>query len=373
MAKEREKKMNMFYRRSINEYRRQISLKESFAIQTERLRETLDSAEENDFAGLFADRSELSQHLRLLLLSPLVEIAWADGRVTRGESNAIFEVAEGYGLFQDDAQYCELLENLTSRPAPQTVGQMWQDFNRLFEYLPETEREDIAFCLKVQARFVAEQSSDNLVSFLRGERICRNEQEALQIVEQQLENALSAAKAIEEKRNAVVLGSEAQSSEKHEIAPPAATDYFGETEQQTAVTLEDYGALNPLVPLVKTAWAEGRITKRERYLIFEAAALAGVNPGTAARRRLEEWLELHPTPEFYVESLERLNAEWQNLPEEERMLRRLHLLSDYVNIVEASGGTNRYPAGGAHVCDEEIEATKRISRKLNAPSSALSA
>jgi hypothetical protein len=118
----------MFYRRSINEYRRQISLKESFAIQTERLRETFDSAEESDFDGLFADRSELSRRLRLLLLSPLVEIAWADGRVTRGESNAIFEVAETYGLFQDDAQYCALLENLTSRPAPQTVGRMWQDF-----------------------------------------------------------------------------------------------------------------------------------------------------------------------------------------------------------------------------------------------------
>jgi hypothetical protein len=362
----------MFYRRSINEYRRQISLKESFAIQTERLRETFDSAEESDFDGLFADRSELSRRLRLLLLSPLVEIAWADGRVTRGESNAIFEVAETYGLFQDDAQYCALLENLTSRPAPQTVGRMWQDFHRLFEYLAEPERQDIAFCLEVQARYVAEQSSDNLVSFLRGERICASEQEALQIIKQQLENALAAAKEIEEKQNLILRQAEAQSSETREIAAPVPADYFAGLERQTA-TPEDYEVLVPLVPLVKTAWAEGRITKRERYLIFEAAARMGVKPGTTARQRLEDWLELHPTPEFYAESLERLNAEWQNLPEEERTLRRLDLLSDCLNIAEASGGTNRYPAGGARVCDEEFEAIKRISRKLNGASSALAA
>jgi uncharacterized tellurite resistance protein B-like protein len=363
--------MNMFYRRSINEYRRQISLKESFAIQTERLRETLDFAEQSDFYGQFTDRSELSRHLRLLFLSPLIEIAWADGRVTRGESNAIFEVAEAYGLFKDDAQYCKLVENLTSRPVPQTVGRMWQDFYRLFEYLSEFAREDIAFCLNVQARFVAEQSSDNLVSFLRGERICASEQEALQIVKQQLEGAMAAAKAIEEKRNAVVLRSEAQLSETREIAAPAAADYFGEFEQQTAM-FEDYGVLVPLVPLIKTAWAEGRVTRRERHLLFEAAERMGVKPGTAARQRLEEWLDLHPTEEFYIEALERLNADWQNLPEDERVLRRLDLLSDCVNIAEASGGTNRYPAGGARVCDEEFEAIKRISRKLNAPS-ALSA
>jgi uncharacterized tellurite resistance protein B-like protein len=363
--------MNMFYRRSINEYRRQISLKKSFTIQTARLRESLDSAEQSDFDGQFADRSELSQHLRLLLLSPLVEIAWADGRVTRGESNAIFEVAEAYGLFKDDAQYCKLLENLTSRPVPQTVGRMWQDFYRLFEYLPEFAREDIAFCLNVQARFVAEQSSDNLVSFLRGERISASEQEALLIIKQQLENALAAAKAIEEKRNAAVRRAEAQSTETREIPAPAA-DFFGEFERQTA-TIEDYAVLVPLVPLVKTAWAEGRITKRERHLIFEAASRMGVKPGTPARRRLESWLELHPTEDFYIESLERLNADWLNLPEEERVLRRLDLLSDCVNIAEASGGTNRYPAGGARVCDEEFEAIKRISRKLNSSSSALSA
>jgi hypothetical protein len=194
----------------------------------------------------------------------------------------------------------------------------------------------------------------------------------LQIIKQQLENALAAAKEIEEKQNLILRQAEAQSSETREIAAPVPADYFAGLERQTA-TPEDYEVLVPLVPLVKTAWAEGRITKRERYLIFEAAARMGVKPGTTARQRLEDWLELHPTPEFYAESLERLNAEWQNLPEEERTLRRLDLLSDCLNIAEASGGTNRYPAGGARVCDEEFEAIKRISRKLNGASSALAA
>ncbi len=355
--------MNMFFRRSINEYRRQISLKESFTIQTERMRETVESVNWTKFEEPPTNRRQLRRRLRLLLLSPLVEIAWADGRVTRRESDAILQVAAAYGLIKDEAGYCELLEKLTSRPISQTVARMWRDFHGLFVKLSEYERGDIAIGLDVQAQFVAEQSSDNLIAFLRGERVSESEHEALLIVKQQLETAEAAARSREKTRNAAALRVEQDVSRMPEKSTPPAQFFFSESKLEA--TLEDYSKLVPLVPLVKTAWAEGRVTKRERHLIFEAAARMGIKPDTAAHRRLAEWLELHPTDEFYGESLERLNTVWKNLTEEERTLRRLDLLSDCVNVAEASGGTKNYPSGGARICDEEIAAVKYIAQKLN--------
>lgn len=371
--------MNMFFRRSINEYQRQITLKDSFAIQTERLRDVFESVKWTDFEEPPTNRRALRRRFSLLLLSPLVEIAWADGRVSRRESDLILQVAGSYGLIKDDAGYCELLEKMTSRPAPPVVNRMWQDFNRFYENLPAFDRQTVSYCLTVQTQFVAEQSSDNLLAFLRGERVSRNEREAITIVAGQLKNAEAAADLREKRRNDVLMREKAANEKREKIAPvapvaasaAATAGYFGDAKIEA--TMDDYGKLIPLVPLVKTAWAEGRVTKRERHLIFEAAARMGIKAETSAHRRLAEWLELHPTDEFYVESLERLNEDWRNLTEDERVLRRLDLLSDCVNIAEASGGAKNFPSGGARVCDEEIAVVKHIAQKLNAPSASLSA
>jgi uncharacterized tellurite resistance protein B-like protein len=340
-------------------------LKESFAIQTERLQDILESAARKDFDGLPTDRGELRRRLRLLFLFPLVEIAWADGRVTRRESDAILEVAAAYGSFKDDAGYAELLEQLTSRPIPQTVGRMWQDFRRLFENLSEFERGDIRFCLDVQTQFVAEQSSDNLMAFLRGERVCRSEQEALQIVKRQLETAEDEAQSLAEKRNAVLAAEKAVNVNppENQAENQTAEVFFGESELEA--TLDDYAKLVPLIPLVKTAWAEGRVTRRERHLIFEAAARMGVKSGSAAHARLAEWLELHPTEEFYERSFEVLHGRWQTLDADEKSRRRYDLISDCTRIAEASGGAKGFPSGGAKICDEEIAVVKHIARKLD--------
>jgi uncharacterized tellurite resistance protein B-like protein len=353
--------MNKFYRRSINEYQRQIGLKESFAIKTERLRDVLETADLKQFNGLPADRLEMRRHIRILLLAPLIEIAWADGRVTRRESETILQVAASYDLVKDDAGCCQLLEQLTSRPIPPVVGRMWQDFYRLFENLTEFERQTVADCLSVQTQFIAEQSSDNLLAFLRGERVSKGEHNALQAVERQLENALTAAKSVEENRNAV-LAAEKKADQMSEITI-AADNYYGKAELRE--TLDDYSKLIPLIPLVKTAWAEGRVTKRERHLIFEAAARMGIKPETAAHRRLAEWLELHPTEEFYDSALGILHQRWQRLDAEEKNRRRFDLLSDCTRIAEASGGAKNFPSGGVKICEEEVAAVKHIARKLN--------
>lgn len=353
--------MNTFYRRSINEYQRQIGLKESFAIQTERVRGLLESFDAATAGG--ENRPTASS----LLLFPLVETAWADGRVSRREADAILETARAYGTLENDADYRALIENLTTRPIPQTVGRVWQDFRYWFESLSEFERETIAFCLDVQARYVAEQSSDNLLAFLQGVRVSRNETETLRAIERQLKGALKSAKLSEENSLRALSEQRLKRAEiaapsRSETAAPAAeiVDYFDDR------TLEDYGKLVPLVPLVKTAWAEGRITKRERHLIFEAARRMDILPGTPAHEKLEQWLELHPTQEFYDAALDTLSEHWRaHADADEASRKRFDLLSDCTRVAEASGGSKDFRSGGARICDEEIAAVKYIARKLH--------
>lgn len=361
--------MNMFFKRGIDEYRRQISLKDSFALQTERLRAILEAFDWKSLSATTAAGENADWRSRpLLLLAPLLEIAWADGRVTRRESDAILEVAREYGLIDNQAAAAELFEKMTSRPAPQAVGRMWQEFRRFFESLSEKEREEAQFCLEVQARYVAEQSSDNLLSLLRGERISKTEQEYLQMISGQIENARAAAKSLEAERRTTLAEEQRKAVERSEIGIAAVGGYCDAVETNDAP--DDYSTLVPLVPLVKTAWAEGRVTKREREMIFGAAKNMGIEPGSSAYQRLSDWFELHPTDEFYDQSLERLRGEIEKLPEEERVLRRLDLLSDCVNVAEASGGTRRFPAGGARVCDEEFFVVKHIADKLSGAATA---
>ena len=354
--------MNTFFRRGIHEYKRQIGLKESFAIQTERLQKLLESTDCTS-SEQFPDYSrESRRRLKLLLLFPLIEIAWADGCVKRSESDAILQVARAYGLVKDDADYGELLEKLISRPVPQAVVQMWQEFQDLFEKLPELDRQNIVFCLIVQAQFVAEQSSDNFVGFLRGERVCTDEKDALRIIARQLEKLQSAAVPLEAKRNAVLLA-EAEADAVREITSPVAANFFGKDEFEA--TLDDYSKLIPLVPLVQTAWAEGRITKRERHLVFEAAARQGIKPDTTAHLRLSEWLTLHPTDEFYDSALSVLEQRWKTLDANEKSRRRANLLGDCTRIAEASGGERDFPSGGVRICNEEVAVVRHISQKLS--------
>jgi len=144
--------------------------------------------------------------------------------------------------------------------------------------------------------------------------------------------------------------------------PAVKDDYFRKAESMA--TLNDYAQLIPLVPLVKTAWAEGRVTKRERHLVFEAAQRMGIKSGSTAYRRLAEWLEMHPTEEFYDHALDILHQRWRSADTDETNRRKFDLLADCTRIAEASGGSKDFPASGAKICDEEIAVVESIAQKL---------
>ncbi|MBK6588152.1 MAG: hypothetical protein IPG22_07650 [Acidobacteria bacterium] len=353
--------MSSFFVRGFREYKRHIAMKKAFVEWAERLKTILMSVDIKVSGGEAAERARIYNHSSLLLM-PLVEIAWSDGRITRGELDPIVQAAGVYGLVETSDGYRELMEDLLSRPAPSKVDAMWDAFGGLLKDLPDDSRKLVSFGLLSQAQFVAEQGSDSVIEFLRGERITINQEEALLFLANQLEKAKEVAVEADIKK-IVAARLEIENTQRGIEEPAVNGEYFREAEGMA--TLDDYAQLIPLVPLVKTAWAEGRVTKRERHLVFEAAARMGIKDGSTAHQRLAEWLELHPTDEFYDLSLDILRQRWQHLDADEKSQRKFDVLADCTRIAEASGGSANFPAGGVKICDEEIHTVKLIAKKLN--------
>jgi len=93
-----------------------------------------------------------------------------------------------------------------------------------------------------------------------------------------------------------------------------------------------------LVPLVEVAWADGRLERKERKAILEAAADSGVRPGKASYELLESWLESRPQPgllevwgEYVVSIAARLDADGKALLKSE-------ILGRARRVAEAAGG-----------------------------------
>jgi hypothetical protein len=119
------------------------------------------------------------------------------------------------------------------------------------------------------------------------------------------------------------------------------------------------------VPLVRVAWSEGRITRRERMLITEVARLHGIEEGTLADARLQGWLNFEPTPEFYDNSFASLRGLLALLPHEKSQASRRDLLSLCTRVAEASGGEREFVAGGSRICPEEVASIKRVTAELH--------
>lgn len=324
--------MNTFLRQGLKEKARNDGLKIEFEESNRKMSNAISKA------IIAVDAPEYVKNYErrcLILIAPLVEVAWADGAIKTREMEAVFRVADAYDLAENEEIYAELIDSMMSRATAEQRAEKWRQFHDLWRYFSISEREQIGFALIVQARYVAEQCSNSVIGYFHSNSISENENEVVQKILAELSEA----------RNI-------------ETAPR-------DSINDDSLTDKEILELLPLIPLVKVAWAEGRITNRERELIFEAAEKNGIAPGDPAFQRLRDWLELHPTEDFYLESLERLSERWKDLPEEDRTLRRLELLSDCVNIAEASGGTYHFAAGGPRVCDEEIAAVRHIAEKIS--------
>lgn len=310
--------MNDFLMAGLEEYRNQPYKDHQFNGYARRIRNLLQLSEAT------VDNSYL------LMLTPMIEVAWVDGRVGGPEKNAILKTAQSYGLLRDNANLVEIMERLSTRPQAATIELWWAGISDMLSALPVGQTAAISSLMLAQTRYVAQLGQKEIFGLWRGHSSGRDEVVALVETKKRLSR------------------------------------FETKESQQTSETrkngIDDH---LKLLPLVKVAWADGRITKRERQSIFDSLFDLGIDPNNENLDQMLHWLELSPEEEFFQESLEKLKAGLETLDADQRAKEKYSLISQCTLIAEASGGDPRSPGGGARICDEEITAVKQIAKILN--------
>ncbi len=310
--------MNNYLMQGIEEYRKQSIRERQFAGYARRIR------------NLLTLGGRTSGESYLLMLTPMIEVAWVDGRVGRAEQNAILKTAEIYGLLRSDENFVEIMSRLSSRPHTATIEYYWEGVAGLLSVLPLGQTAAITSLMLGQTRYLADLGQKQIFGMWRGHSRGADEQ----------------AKLEETKKRFSRL----------EVGQPSPAAVAGRNG------IEDH---LKLLPLVKVAWADGRITKRERQMIFDSMFDLGIDPNDQNLDKLLGWLELSPKEEFFQESMEKLKAGLATLSDDEHANEKYSLISQCTLIAEASGGNSISTSGGPRICDEEITAVKQIARILN--------
>ena len=116
-------------------------------------------------------------------------------------------------------------------------------------------------------------------------------------------------------------------------------------------------ALLPLVPVLQVAWANAGISSAERTLVVNLARSRGIAAGSAADRRLKEWLEHQPSEEAFHKAT-RLIAAIIDSPDRGALHASGDELFEYCDrIAHASGGI----FGIGRVSPEERAALEEIA------------
>jgi hypothetical protein len=131
----------------------------------------------------------------------------------------------------------------------------------------------------------------------------------------------------------------------------------------------DTGPAFLLAPLVQVAWAEGKVTDRERDAVLRLAAARGVEAGSPAHAQLLQWLQERPSDDLFDTAMEVIRGGLALLPPEEREPRLKRIVQACQEVAEASGGLAKVLGLGSGVSGEEdallaaIAATLRSSRQ----------
>lgn len=100
----------------------------------------------------------------------------------------------------------------------------------------------------------------------------------------------------------------------------------------------DTVSLLPLVPVVQMAWAEHGVTADERKLVITLARSRGIAEGSAADRRLSDWLTNRPAPEVFTRATRLVRAMLAATGQEQAGLTADELVKYCESIAAASGG-----------------------------------
>jgi hypothetical protein len=106
---------------------------------------------------------------------------------------------------------------------------------------------------------------------------------------------------------------------------------------QLNMTADTVAALS-LVPLVRVAWADDDLDKKELAAIMDSATKSGIEKGSASYRCLESWLDQKPD--------DSLNEAWtlyvkeliSSLSDEDKLLMKNGLMAQALRVAQAAGG-----------------------------------
>lgn len=266
------------------------------------------------------------------LLTPLISIAWSDGRIGAYEQDAIMRAAEIYGLFSDATASKRLIDSLTSRPTAKDIDRGWEIIGKITFALPPEELTTIASLLYQQSKFIGELGQKYSFGQLSYYQLGPDEEEMLHITQDRLADILSEVD---------------NNSEHPELAELRQLDE----------------RLMQAIPLVKVAWADGRVSKRERQMIFDSIAHFGIEQTPENIAKLAEWLDLQPDDAFFQESLQKLGFQLADRENDALQTTKYEIISRCTLIADASGTFSK--DDGFRICDEEIHTVKEIAKILN--------
>lgn len=121
-----------------------------------------------------------SETSALLFLAPLVQVAWAEGRVSSSERELILEAAATQGIGPGSEAYLKLLEWLSERPAEELLEGSLRLIGSMLHQMSPDEREARKYELLLFATQVAEASGGVMGFVGLGNRICREEEAMLE-------------------------------------------------------------------------------------------------------------------------------------------------------------------------------------------------
>ena len=99
-------------------------------------------------------------------VAPLVQVAWAEGKVTKDEQEAVLRIARDRGIDEQSQAYAQLREWLATRPPDALFDASVEVIKASYAVLPRKEREERIERLVDACRTVAEASGTELAHLL---------------------------------------------------------------------------------------------------------------------------------------------------------------------------------------------------------------
>ena len=121
------------------------------------------------------------------LVAPLVQVAWAEGKVRKDEHEAVMKLAHGRGVEAGSAAEQQLHDWLATRPADALFDASIEVLRAAFSVLPGHERHERINAIVDACRIVAEASGSEIAHQLGlGTGVSRSEASLLEAIRERL-------------------------------------------------------------------------------------------------------------------------------------------------------------------------------------------